>query len=111
MKGENIKLEEIGMDNKEILELKFESTDLGREITIKDFFKELLITLFKKGEGFSGKRPFGNSGWDYDLCVCLAQNGVIDGHNEINPDYPEDEYWEYDSKEAGNKILELIKEL
>lgn len=106
-----MRLEEIGIDNKEILELKFKSMDLGKEITIKDFFKELLITLFKEGECFSGKRPFGNSGWDYDLCVCLAQNGVIDGHNEIDTDYPEDEYWEYDSKEAENKILELIKEL
>lgn len=99
------------MTNKEILELEFESTDLGRKITIRDFFKELLTTLFKEGECFSGKRPFGNSGWDYDLCVCLAKNGVIEGHNQIDPNYPEDEDWDYDSAEAENKILELIKEM
>lgn len=99
------------MTNKEILELKFESTDLGKEISIKDFFKELLTTLFKEGECFSGKRPFGNSEWDYDLCVCFAKNGIINGRNQIEPDYPEDEDWDYDSAEAEKKILELIKEL
>lgn len=99
------------MTNKEILDLKFESTDLGKEITIKDFFKELLTTLFKEGECFSGKRPFGNSGWDWDLKICLVKNGVIDGHNEIDTDYPEEEDWDFDSKEADKKIFELIKEL
>lgn len=96
------------MTNKEILELKFESTDLGKEITIKDFFKELLTTLFKEGECFSGKRPFGNSGWNYDLHVCLAKNGVIEGKCF---QYGDLEDWDYDSKEADSKILELIKEL
>lgn len=96
------------MTNKEILELKFESTDLERTISIRDFFKELLTTLFKKGECFSGKRPFGNSGWDYDLCVCLAKKGVIDGKCSKYEDFDD---WDYDSKEADSKILELIKEL
>jgi hypothetical protein len=108
MKGKNMRLEEIGMDNKEILKLKFKSTDLGKEITIKDFFKELLITLFKEGECFSGKRPFGNSGWDYDLCVCLVQNGVIEGSYFDNCSFTD---WEYDSAAAESKILDLIKEL
>lgn len=95
------------MTNKEALDLEFESADLGREITIRDFFKELLITFLKDGGYFSGKKPFGNSIWYRDLCNCLAQNGIIDG----------DCYdccgtvWDYDSKEAERKILELIKEL
>lgn len=96
------------MTNKEILDLEFESTDLNKKITIRDFFKELLATLFKEGEGFNGKRPFGNSGWDYDLCDCLAQNGIIDGECSDNFGFT---VWDYDSKEAERKILELIKEL
>lgn len=96
------------MTNKEILELKFESTDLGREISIRDFFKELLTALFKEGECFSGKRPFGNSGWDYDLCVCLVKNEVIKGKCLKYGDLDD---WDYDSAEADKKILELIKEL
>lgn len=94
------------MTNKEILELKFESTDLGKEISIKDFFKELLTTLFREGECFSGKRPFGNSGWDWDLKICLAKNGIIKG--EYDSKYDD---WDFDSQEAGKKIFELIKEL
>lgn len=94
------------MANKEILELKFESTDLGKEISIKDFFKELLTTLFIEGEGFSGKRPFGNSGWDWDLKICLAKNEVIKG--EYDSKYDD---WDFDSQEADKKIFELIKEL
>lgn len=43
--------------------MKFKSTDLGKEITIKDFFKELLITLFKEGE-YSD--DYGFTDWDYD---------------------------------------------
>lgn len=94
------------MTNKEILELKFESTDLGSEITIKDFFKKLLTTLFEEGECFSGKRPFGNSGWDWDLEICLAKNGVIKGKYDSKYDD-----WDFDPKEAEKKIFDLIKEL
>lgn len=36
------------MTNEEILELEFESSDLGKEVAIKDFFKELLVTLFQE---------------------------------------------------------------
>lgn len=94
------------MTNIEILELKFESTDLEKEISIRDFFKELLTTLFKEGECFNGKRPFGNSGWDWDLKICLVKNGVVKG--EYNSKYDD---WDFDSEEADKKIFELIKEL
>lgn len=96
------------MTNKEILELEFESTDLGETITIKEFFKRLLTTLFEEEECFSGKRPFGNSGWDYDLCICLAQNGIIDSDCQDKGGFT---IWDYNSAEANRKIFELIKEL
>ena len=96
------------MTNKEILGLEFESTDLGETVTIKEFFKRLLTTLFEEGECFSGKRPFGNSGWDYDLCVCLAKNGIIEGKRSDNCGFTD---WDYNSDDAYAKILELIKEL
>jgi hypothetical protein len=44
------------------LELRFDS-DAGDNITIRDYLRILLETLWEEGEGFSGKRPFGNSGW------------------------------------------------
>lgn len=67
------------MNDKEILELRFYSNDLDEEITIKDFFKVLLKKLFEEKECFSGKRPFGNGGWEYDLCACLIENKIVNG--------------------------------
>lgn len=67
------------MIDKKILDLRFYSNDLDKEITIKDFFKTLLKQLFKEGSNFSGKRPFGNSDWDGDLCVCLIENKIVNG--------------------------------
>jgi hypothetical protein len=57
-----------------ILNLKFYSGDLMEDITIREFLQKLLLTLFEEMEGFSGKRPFGNSGWDGDLIICLINN-------------------------------------
>ncbi len=46
---------------------------------VGEYLGLLLSTLWLQGEGFSGKRPFGNSGWEYDVYVALAQAGIIDG--------------------------------
>ena len=82
------------MKSKEILSLKFYSNDLDREITIKDFFKELLARLLKEQEMFDSKRPFGNSDWDSDLIVCLIKNNVIYG--KLDEDgYIEDYDWKH----------------
>lgn len=67
------------MSNKEILELKFYCEDLGRKVSISEYFKELLVTLWEKEEVFSGKHPFGNSGWKYDIYTCLVKNGAVAG--------------------------------
>lgn len=72
------------MIDKKILDLRFYSNDLGKEITIKDFFKALLRKLFEERENFSGKRPFGNSDWDGDLCVCLIENKIVNGEIDKN---------------------------
>ena len=40
--------------------------DIGAK-TIGEYFEKLLLTLWDEQEDFSGKRPFGNSGWEYDV--------------------------------------------
>jgi hypothetical protein len=60
------------------LETKFESMDLG-EITLRGYLRELLGELLLKTESFSGKRPFGNSGWEYDVATPLIMAGAIKG--------------------------------
>ncbi len=60
-----------------VLELEFESMDFNKPITIREYLEELLKTLWREGEGFSGKRPFGNSGWQYDMYSVLKKKGLI----------------------------------
>lgn len=59
--------------------LEFYCDDLNETITIKDYLKRLLSTLWEEAEMFSGKRPFGNSGWEYDIYGCLIKNGATFG--------------------------------
>ena len=54
-----------------ILKIEFECEDLSRKITIKEYLKELLLRLWDECEGFSSKRPFGNSGWEWDLVAVV----------------------------------------
>lgn len=47
--------------------------------TIRGYLAALAAAVWDENEGFSGKRPFGNSGWSTDLEAALVQAGVIDG--------------------------------
>lgn len=63
----------------EALDISFYYADLDETLTIRGYFKAMLDKLWEQGEGFSGKRPFGNSGWEADLQRPLVLAGVIDG--------------------------------
>jgi hypothetical protein len=87
-------------------DLTFSSMDLNKEITIKDYLKELLIALWTEAEGFSGKRPFGNSGWQFEIYECLIKNRVVEG--KLDDDgYVE----EIDIKVADEIILDVIRRM
>lgn len=62
----------------EALEVRFDS-DAGDNITVRDYLRILLSTLWAEKEGFSGKRPFGNSSWEYDLYEPLVKGGFVPG--------------------------------
>jgi hypothetical protein len=47
--------------------------------TIREYMKTLLRKVIREGESFSGKRPFGNSGWKSEMFFPLVKAGVIDG--------------------------------
>lgn len=74
--------------------------------TVRDYLKALLLRLWDEGEGFSGKRPFGNSGWEYDLYYTLVKNNFVSGY--IN-DYGEVE--SVDSYAANQLIFSAIRAL
>lgn len=46
--------------------------------TIGGYLHKLLYTLWQEGEGFSSKRPFGNSYWEHDLYIALGKNGHVE---------------------------------
>lgn len=73
-----IKTNELPVSATDLLDIRMGENDADAS-TIRDYLKKLLSTLWDEGEGFSAKRPFGNSGWEYDLYKALAIAGVIKG--------------------------------
>ena len=61
-----------------VLDLAMRDNDAGAA-TIRDYLKQLLLALFVEGQGFSGKRPFGNSGWEWDVFIPLVREGLVPG--------------------------------
>lgn len=51
--------------------------DSGVDGTVGDYLIALLAVLWAEDEGFSGKRPFGNSGWQNDVYTALRVGGVV----------------------------------
>ena len=94
------------MTFQEILAIEFESMDLQKTLTIKEYLKALLRTLWQEGEGFSGKRPFGNSGWQYDLYTPLIQHGLVSGKLD-----EEGYIADIDERAAYQTVLNLINVL
>lgn len=96
------------MTEQEILALRFTSMDLDKELSIREYLIELLSTLWTEEEGFSGKRPFGNSGWKGDVAVPLVKAGAIKGTITEDPDC-----WDidYDNAELDEVMSRCIRAL
>jgi hypothetical protein len=61
----------------QVLDLELGDNDSGAS-TVRGYLVALLRALWQQQDGFSGKRPFGNSGWDCDFIVPFARAGFID---------------------------------
>lgn len=61
-----------------ILELKFNSEIFEEEITIREFFHQVLKYLWDD-ENDSGKRMFGYSSWRHEIYQALIANKLISG--------------------------------
>lgn len=46
---------------------------------VREYLLKLLDTLLAEEEGFSGKRPFGNSGWLGEIELALVKSGHVKG--------------------------------
>lgn len=85
----------------QVLDLPLEEND-ARAATVRGYLIELLATLWREQEGFSGKRPFGNSGWDGELLMPLIRAGFVGGTID------EDGYLGDISREGEQKAQALI---
>lgn len=47
--------------------------------SVRGYLTALLARLWREGESFSGKHPFGNSGWRWDLYPALERAGYVAG--------------------------------
>ena len=65
-------------DTSRLLALELGENDSGAS-TVRGYLVALLDQLWREDECFSGKRPFGNSGWQYDLYGPMVKAGIIRG--------------------------------
>ena len=98
--------EEITRDEiRQVLDLELGDNDSG-EATVRGYLLKLLAKVWIEDEGFDGKRPFGNSSWDYDIKVPMLKAGIIRGKLD------EDGYVdELNDEEADRLVLAAIAAL
>jgi hypothetical protein len=66
------------MTPQQILDLPMQKND-ANAVNVRGYLKSLLSELWKEEESFSGKRPFGNSGWQHDVWAALIKGGALPG--------------------------------
>ena len=59
----------------QVLALPLPRNDSGAD-TVGGYLRALLSTLWNEEESFSGKRPFGNSGWRSDVVDAVIDAGA-----------------------------------
>lgn len=82
-----------------VLDVKMQPNDANVE-TIRDYLIKLLSLLWAYGDHFPSKKPFGNSGWEYDLYEALVRAGLISGV------IADGDYLDEFDKEAGDRLIE-----
>jgi hypothetical protein len=71
----------------------------AKAATIGDYLRELLRKLWNEGESFSGKRPFGNSGWEHEIYLALGKAG------HIKAEFDSEGWLEYCDDTHANKLI------
>jgi hypothetical protein len=99
---------------RKVLDLPMDSkyNDIGAR-SVRKYLTRLLQQVWMDQEGFSGKRPFGNSGWTYDLLKPLAAANMIGG---VGIEIDEDGYVEViyapgiDYRDADTLLFVIIRD-
>ena len=93
-------------ENPGLLDAMGSFPDAGGDMTIREYLVALLGELWNKGEGFSGKRPFGNGGWEYGIYEVLIRDGAVEG--TLDEDGCVDEFSDAARKKADAIVFGLI---
>lgn len=95
------------IDPHDILHCPIERGNGADASTIGEFLGVLLSTLWQENEGFSGKRPLGDSNWQWIVYEALVKNGFVSGtlgEDGYLEDFPYEE-----EKKADKLILQAIR--
>jgi hypothetical protein len=84
----------------QLLDLPLPANDSGAT-TVRGYLIALLTEVWTDGEGFSGKRPFGNSGWETDLYIPMIRAGIIGGTFDDESGY----YLMTCDRQAGHALI------
>lgn len=87
----------------DLLDLEVENPVGSGSITIREYFRLLLSTLWKKEKKFNGGAPFIDFGWREDIYVALVKADIVDG----DVDEEGDVGW-FDKIRAEAIVLEMI---
>lgn len=82
-----------------------EDNDSGA-LTVREYFIELAKMIWNEGESFNGKRPFGNSGWEYDIRWALVHSKIVEGSLDEDGDLEE-----YDAQRVHDLVLAALEYL
>lgn len=93
------------IDGEDVLRCPMKFKNDADSTTIREYLVALLATLWAEGEGFSGKRPFGNSCWEYELYRALVEAGYVQG-NIVDGDF-----YDVDKVAADSLIFDAIDTL
>jgi hypothetical protein len=89
-----------------VLDLPLPDND-AEAATVRDYLTALLSLVWEHEQGFSGKRPFGNSGWQYEVYGPIVRAGLLPGtfdeYDELGG--------EFDHREADRLIQAAVAEL
>ena len=61
-----------------VLALEMGENDANAK-TIREYLTKLLVLVWEDREGFNGKRPFGNSGWENEIYAAIVKAGLVAG--------------------------------
>lgn len=82
-------------EGRRVLDMPMRRND-AKAATVRDFLIALVDKLCDEGDMMSSKRPFGNSGWEWDLWLDIAANlqGRALPGGEYDEETPDWEAWE-----------------